>query len=153
MHRSAISVMRKAVTGGLAAAFLAGFAMSAGAAHHSKAETKAESSKPKKRPCPFRRSINGWNSIKGSRQHVVLTTGSRDYLLTLSSGCRHLTYTESIAVKSRPSAGLCITKGDIIIGRHHDRCFITDIERVKDLREAKAIVAARLQEEENADQN
>lgn len=155
MHAPIVSVMRKAVIGGLAMALLAGVAVPAAATHHSVGETKAEKSKPKKRPCPFRRSINGWNSLKGSRRHVVLSAGTSDYLLTLSAGCTHIDFSETIAIKSTPSVGLCVTKGDIIIARHHQRCFITDIEEVKDVKEAQAIVDARLAEEkgEDADDN
>lgn len=152
--RSFHTALRGTLAGLLAAPLLfaaAGLAAARTPAPQVGPDSTAEAAEPERRPCPFRRNISGWNAVKGSRRHVVLSTGPRDFLLTLSPGCRQLHFDETIALKSTPRAGLCVTRGDVIISRFGQRCFIIDIERVEDMKEARAIVAERMKAEEEGD--
>lgn len=81
----------------------------------------------------FGSSINGWKSIKGQDNVVLLEKGVNDWYYTeLSGACRSSTLRSalSIGIDSRPAGG-CVTRGDAIIVNDGpgftQRCFITGI--------------------------
>lgn len=101
-----------------------------------------ETAKKKKRGgCAFRRAINGFSVIDD--EHFVLEAGSRDFLVTLSPGCHTLNFEMAIAIKSTPSAGICVERGDRVILDNHFTCWIREIEAVEDKKEARKLVEER----------
>ena len=113
-------------------------------------DEKAE--KKRRSRCAWRRSINGFSVI--DRKHLILSAGTRDFLVTVSPGCQHLNFKSAIAIKSTPAAGACVEKGDRIILDHGFSCFISQIEWVENREEAKKLVAQRNEaEEENKEDN
>lgn len=93
-------------------------------------------------------SINGWNSIDD--QHIVLHGGPKQVaLVTTFAPCYGLSYAETIAVK----APLRYLEGNAFgtiffndSGYGARRCPIATIESVKDVKEAKSLVASRKQQ-------
>ena len=82
----------------------------------------------------FGRTIDGFSNMR--RDSVVLSSGSQDYLVTVSGTCRSLRFAQAIGVDNR-GAG-CVSRNDILIvsenafgndvtGIGPDRCFIDDI--------------------------
>ncbi|MFP3944972.1 MAG: DUF6491 family protein [Alphaproteobacteria bacterium] len=110
-------------------------------------EAAAEKSEKKRRSsCAFRRNISGFTVIDD--EHFVLESGARDFLVTLSPGCRHLHFETAIAIKSTPAAGVCVERGDRVIVDRIYTCWIRDIEQVEDKKEAEKIVEERTKAEE-----
>lgn len=126
-----------------AAPSVAGHEEAGAGAHAAKAE---KTEKKRRGGCPFRRSITGYSVIDD--RHFVLESARKDYLITLSPGCRGLHFEMAIAIKSTPAAGICVERGDRVILDNHFTCWIQDIERVENKKEARAIVEERTAEEE-----
>lgn len=89
----------------------------------------------------FASTINGFRTIDGADNVVVLEKGVRDdYRVELSGLCtaRTLNFAQSVAIDSRPAGG-CVTRGDVLVfsgsaffdDRPIDRtrCFITRINK------------------------
>ena len=81
----------------------------------------------------FARSINGFRTIDGVDNAVLLEKGVRDvYRVALSGLCneRRLSFAQSVAIVSRPSGG-CLTRGDTLV--FSDSAFFEDrpIERAR----------------------
>ena len=81
----------------------------------------------------FASTINGWRSVKGEDDVVLLERGVNDwYRVELSGGCdeRILRSALAIGIDSRPGGG-CVTRGDTIIVEDSPgfsrRCMITRI--------------------------
>lgn len=79
----------------------------------------------------FARTINGWKSLKGVDNVVLLEKGANDWFYVEVQGycpSRIFRAAETIGIESRPSGG-CVTRGDVIIvrdtGHFTNRCFIT----------------------------
>ena len=138
----------------LAAAFLFGAVPSLQASPEDAApaaEEKAEKTKKKKRSsCAFRRNLSGFSVI--DEKHFLLESGTRDFLVTVSPGCRQLNFEMTIAIKSTPAAGICVERGDRVILNRFDTCWIRDIEPVENKAEAKKLVEERKKAEEEAKQ-
>jgi len=81
----------------------------------------------------FPRNINGWKSVKGEDNVVLLEEGVNDwYYVKVSGPCpeRVFRFAHVIALDSRPAGG-CIRRGDVIIvedtGNFARRCHIKRI--------------------------
>ena len=79
----------------------------------------------------FASTINGWRSVKGEDDVVLLEKGVNDwYRVELSGGCdEHLFRSAmTIGIDSRPGGG-CVSRGDVIIVKDSPgftrRCMIT----------------------------
>lgn len=86
----------------------------------------------------FPRNINGWKTIKGEDNVLLLEEGVNDwYRVELLGACRYsdLRFTQTIALESRPSGG-CVTRGDVITlidrSSFNRRCTITQINEWDD---------------------
>jgi hypothetical protein len=92
--------------------------------------------------------IDGWNSIDD--EHIVLYGGAKEAaLVTIFGTCPGLSYAESIAVKAPLRYVDKSALGTIFYdtpGYTNRRCQFDTVEAVKDLKEAKALVAARKEE-------
>lgn len=99
------------------------------------------------RTCFWVKEINDFSVIDD--EHVVLRgAGSRYYLATLFGTCLGIGYTESIALSSVTST-ICENGGEHITFRDvtgPQSCLISQVERVADIKEARAIVAKRKEE-------
>jgi len=78
----------------------------------------------------FGRSINGWKTVDGHGDAVLLSKGVNDWFLAEVSGncrARDFKFVQAIGVESRPGGG-CIRRGDYILvesgGGFTNRCFI-----------------------------
>lgn len=82
----------------------------------------------------FSDNIDGFSN--NSRDSVVLSSGTKDYLVTTSGTCRTLQYAQRIALDD--GGGSCLSSNDILIvsedlfagdntGIGPDRCFIDEI--------------------------
>lgn len=121
----------------IAAAGFAGAAMmsAAFAEHHEGDETKAADPRLGEkvdRIC-FASTINGWRSVKGEDDTVLLERGVNDwYKVNLAGGCdEHLFRSAlTIGIDSHPGGG-CVTRGDVIIVKDSPgftrRCMIHSI--------------------------
>lgn len=81
----------------------------------------------------FPRNINGWKSVKGEDNVVLLEEGINDwYRVEVSGGCDEqvFRFAHVIGIKSRPAGG-CLRRGDLILvedgGGFARRCFIKRI--------------------------
>ncbi|PQA86512.1 DUF6491 family protein [Hyphococcus luteus] len=81
----------------------------------------------------FASTINGWRSVKGEDDVVLLQRGVNDwYRVELNGGCRESIFRSAIAIgiDSRPGGG-CVTRGDVIIVKDSPgftrRCMISRI--------------------------
>ena len=122
---------------GLAAACVAGSVMmsAALAEHHESGDASTVDPRlgeETNRIC-FASTINGWRSVKGEDDVVLLERGVNDwYRVELSGGCdEHLLRSAmAIGIDSRPGGG-CVTRGDRIIVEDSPsftrRCMITRI--------------------------
>jgi hypothetical protein len=79
----------------------------------------------------FASTINGWRSIKGEDDAVLLERGVNDwYKVSLSGACDERLFRSAIAIglESRPGGG-CVSRGDVIIVEDTPgftrRCMIT----------------------------
>ncbi len=93
----------------------------------------------------FGRSINGWKTVEGHGDAVLLEKGVNDwFLVEVSGNCRaqDFKFAQTIGIETRPAGG-CVRRGDYIlvetVGRTASRCFIQRIyEWNDDLPEAEA---------------
>ena len=83
----------------------------------------------------FSRNINGWRSVKGEDNVVLLKkSANRWFRVEVSGACpeRVFRFAQSIGIDSRP-AGSCVRRGDIILvkdtGDFTRRCFIQRINK------------------------
>ncbi|WDI30483.1 DUF6491 family protein [Hyphococcus flavus] len=81
----------------------------------------------------FQRGINGWKTVKGVDNAVLLERGVNNwYYVELLGACRENTFRSALAIgiDSRPGGG-CVTRGDTIIVEDgpgfNRRCSITGI--------------------------
>lgn len=92
--------------------------------------------------------IDGWNAIDD--EHIVLYGGVKEAALVTTFGaCPGLSYAEKIAVKAPLRYVDKSALGTIFYdtpGYTNRRCQFDTVEAVKDLQEAKALVAARKEE-------
>ncbi len=97
----------------------------------------------------FGRSINGWKTVDGHGDAVLLSKGVNDwFLVEVSGNCRasDFKFAQTIGIESRPAGG-CIRRGDYILvesgGGFTNRCFIQGVyEWNDDLPEAETGDAA-----------
>ncbi len=78
----------------------------------------------------FGRSINGWKTVDGHGDAVLLSKGVNDwFLVEVSGNCRasDFKFAQMIGIESHPAGG-CIRRGDYILveggGGFTNRCFI-----------------------------
>jgi uncharacterized protein DUF6491 len=78
----------------------------------------------------FGRSINGWKTVDGHGDAVLLSKGVNDWFLVEVSGncrARDFKFAQTIGIESRPAGG-CIRRSDYILvhsaGGFTNRCFI-----------------------------
>lgn len=89
----------------------------------------------------FAQSINGFRTIDGVDNVVVLEKGVRDaYRVELSGLCkaRTLSFAQSVAIDRRPAGG-CVTRGDVLVFSgsaffndrpiERTRCVVTRIDK------------------------
>lgn len=81
----------------------------------------------------FAQSLNGFRTVVGVDNVVVLEKGVRDALRVALSGlctARTLSFAQSVAIDSRPAGG-CFTRGDVLV--FSDSAFFYDrpIERTR----------------------
>ncbi len=81
----------------------------------------------------FPRSINGWSTIDGDDDAIILTRGVNDrYRVEYSGACSSsdFRFAQKIGIGNRPGGG-CLTRGDFLLvegpGDFVNRCFITKI--------------------------
>lgn len=81
----------------------------------------------------FQRSINGWSTIDGDNDAIVLRRSVRDdYRVEYTGACRgsDFRFAETIGIVGRPAGG-CLTRGDRLLvegpGDFVNRCLITQI--------------------------
>lgn len=81
----------------------------------------------------FQRSINGWRTIDGDNDAIILTRSVRDdYRVEYTGPCRasDFRFAETIGIVGRPAGG-CLTRGDRLLvegpGDFVNRCLITQI--------------------------
>ena len=79
----------------------------------------------------FASTINGWRSVKGEDDTVLLERGVNDwYKVKLSGGCNESLFRSAltIGIDSRPGGG-CVSRGDVIVVKDTPgftrRCMIT----------------------------
>lgn len=79
----------------------------------------------------FASTINGWRSVKGEDDAVLLEKGVNDwYKVKLSGGCNESLFRSAltIGIDSRPGGG-CVSRGDVIVVKDSPgftrRCMIT----------------------------
>jgi hypothetical protein len=109
------------------------------------AAAESQATPEKKEPFIWLNNINGWNSIDD--EHIVVYGGpGQAALITLFGSCYDLSYAETIAVKAplgyldRGGIGKVIFSSS---GYGRRECPIDTLDAVKDLKEAKALVATR----------
>lgn len=101
----------------------------------------------------FGATIDGFSNAR--RDSVVLSSGSKDYLVTVSGACRSLRYAQAIGIDNR-GAG-CVSRNDILIvsenafgndatGIGPDRCFIDEIYKWDKRAKSKKISAEKMEE-------
>ena len=83
----------------------------------------------------FPRNINGWRSVKGEDNVVLLKkSANRWFRVEVSGACpeRVFRFAQTIGIDSRPAGG-CVRRGDIILvkdtGNFTRRCFIQRINK------------------------
>lgn len=83
----------------------------------------------------FAGTINGWRTVEGDDEAVILTKGvSDDFRVAVSGPCSasDFRFAQTIGIESRPGGG-CVTRGDVLLvesaGDFVNRCFITRINR------------------------
>jgi uncharacterized protein DUF6491 len=88
---------------------------------------------PKVERICFGRTINGWKTVDGHGDAVLLSKGVNDWFLVEVSGncrARDFKFVQAIGIENR-SAGGCIRRGDYILvesgGGFTNRCFIQRI--------------------------
>lgn len=117
------------------AAIAAGAAMAASAAAEPAKDKDAKAADPRLgeevNSICFASTINGWRSIKGEDDAVLLERGVNDwYRVNLSGACDERLFRSAIAIglESSPSGG-CVSRGDVIIVEDTPgftrRCMIT----------------------------
>lgn len=81
----------------------------------------------------FQRSINGWSTIDGDDDAIVLRRSVRDeYRVEYTGACRSsdFRFAQTIGIAGRPAGG-CLTRGDRLLvegpGDFVNRCLITQI--------------------------
>lgn len=81
----------------------------------------------------FQRSINGWSTIDGDDDAIILRRSVRDdYRVEYTGPCRgsDFRFAETIGIAGRPAGG-CLTRGDRLLvegpGDFVNRCLITQI--------------------------
>ena len=81
----------------------------------------------------FARNIDGWRTIDGDDDAILLDEGVNDYYrVEFTGACRasDFRFANTIGIESRPAGG-CVRKGDILLvegaGDFVNRCFITRI--------------------------
>ncbi len=81
----------------------------------------------------FQRSINGWSTIDGDDDAIVLRRSVRDdYRVEYTGACRSsdFRFAQTIGIVGRPAGG-CLTRGDRLLvegpGDFVNRCLITQI--------------------------
>lgn len=111
----------------------------------------------------FGRDINGFKTIKGEDDAVLLEKGVNDwYKATLIGACnyRQLKWAQAVAIEQRPAGG-CVTRGDALIFsnsisgdfsfRNSTRCVISEIYEWDE--DAAAEDDAETEEEGASDEN
>lgn len=81
----------------------------------------------------FPRNINGWKTIDGDDDAIILTEGvNDDYRVEFTGACSQsdFNFAQTIGIENRPGGG-CLGRGDILLvegpGDFVNRCFITQI--------------------------
>lgn len=81
----------------------------------------------------FPRNINGWSTIDGDDDAIILSTGvSNDYRVEVIGACssRDFNFAQKIGIENRPGGG-CVTRGDVLLvegpGTFVNRCSINRI--------------------------
>jgi hypothetical protein len=81
--------------------------------------------------CLFADLVDGFKNAE--KETVVLTQGSREFLVTFTARCRGLNWAQEIATVAR--GGACLTPGDKIVFAETqgftERCYIKTIEMVE----------------------
>ncbi len=101
----------------------------------------------------FGATIDGFSNAR--RDSVVLSSGSKDYLVTVSGACRSLRYAQAIGLDNR-GAG-CVSRHDILIvsenafgndatGMGPDRCFIDEIYKWDKRAKSKTLSSEKIDE-------
>ena len=114
----------------------------------------APAAKPRNNACLWLRNVDGFNSIDD--EHVVLSAGSKSALVKTFGYCDGLRFAETIAIDAPLDYLDEKGMGHIVYRRGpHDqaRCAIDRIVAVKDVKEAKALVAAEKAEKAKAKQS
>lgn len=104
-----------------AAGFAGAVGMSAAFAEHHEGD-EAKAADPRRgeevdRIC-FAQNINGWRSVKGEDDVVLLERGVNDwYRVELNGGCRESIFRSAITIgiDSRPAGASCVSRGDVIV--------------------------------------
>ena len=86
----------------------------------------------------FQRNINGWRTIDGDDDGIILERGVRDdYRVEYTGGCSSsdFRFAQTIGIAGQPAGG-CLTKGDRLLvegaGNFVNRCLITQINEWND---------------------
>lgn len=123
--------MRKSISLAAAAGMCAAALASAAFAGQDAAETANPALGEEVDRICFASTINGWRSVKGEDDVVLLERGVNDwYRVELSGGCHESLFRSAltIGIDSRPGGG-CVSRGDVIIVKDTPgftrRCMIT----------------------------
>lgn len=101
----------------------------------------------------FGSTIDGFSNAR--RDSVVLSSGSKDYLVTVSGACRSLRYAQAIGLDNRGAS--CVSRNDILIvsenafgndatGMGPDLCFIDEIYKWDKRAKSKKISTEKMEE-------